>query len=101
MKPLKGNLYEDRSQEWKEVREAVKAAEDCRPYLTRSKAGNYCCPICGSGTGPNGTGALKYYEKSNSCSCFACPTKLEGADPSKKSMKHDSIELYMLSLIHI
>lgn len=95
MKPLKGSLYEDKSQEWKEVREAVKAAEDCLPYLTKSKLGNYECPFCGSGTGPNGTGALKYYKKSNSCGCFACPTKLPGADPSKQSIKHDSIELYM------
>lgn len=43
-------------------------------HLERSrKAGKnmYCCPICGSGTGRNGTGALKFYPDSNRVICEA------------------------------
>ena len=45
---------------------------DCRRYLTKSKYGNYICPICGSGEGANHTGAVKYYEKTNTGYCHAC-----------------------------
>lgn len=39
--------------------------------LTRSKSGMYCCPICGSGTGKNKTGALKIYKDTNRVRCYA------------------------------
>lgn len=38
--------------------------------LEKSKHGMYCCPFCGSGNGPNGTGAVKIYE--NRMQCFSC-----------------------------
>lgn len=36
-----------------------------------SKSGLYNCPLCGSGTGPNGTGAFSIYEGTH-WKCFAC-----------------------------
>lgn len=40
--------------------------------LTRSQgASMYCCPICGSGTGPKKTGALKVDTRTNRVMCFA------------------------------
>lgn len=56
----------------KKARDYIKANVDCRQFLEKSKYGNYCCPFCGSGTGPNGTGALKYNEKANNVFCFSC-----------------------------
>lgn len=32
----------------------------------------YCCIYCGSGTGKNGTGAVKYYKDTNTCYCHSC-----------------------------
>lgn len=43
----------------------------------------YICPFCGSGNGSNGTGALKYYSKTNDCYCFSC------------NKKYDIFDLYM------
>jgi replicative DNA helicase len=56
----------------KKARDYIKVNVDCRQFLEKSKYGNYCCPFCGSGTGPNGTGALKYNEKANNVFCFSC-----------------------------
>lgn len=57
------------------ARDYIKIHVDCRQFLEKSKYGNYCCPFCGSGTGPNGTGALKYNEKANNVFCFSCQQK--------------------------
>ena len=55
--------------------------EKIKPYLldyvneitTKSKGKDqYVCPLCGSGTGHNGTGAFTVYPESNSYFCFAC-----------------------------
>ena len=40
--------------------------------LEKSKGGLFCCPSCGSGTGKNHTGALKYYEDTHRVLCFSC-----------------------------
>ena len=40
--------------------------------LTKSSGGKYCCPICGSGTGKKGTGALTIYKDTNMWRCFSC-----------------------------
>lgn len=50
----------------------VKQNLSCSQYLTRSKSGLYCCPKCGSGTGPHATGAVKLYPVSNTWYCHAC-----------------------------
>lgn len=58
----------DREQAKQEIRSRVR----CTDYLTKSKYGNYCCPLCGSGKGQHGTGAVKYYQDSNTWHCHAC-----------------------------
>lgn len=57
----------DRENARQEIRSRVK----CTDYLQKSKSGMYCCPFCGSGTGPHGTGALKVYP-TNTWTCHAC-----------------------------
>ena len=40
---------------------------------TKSKGRNqYICPICGSGTGNNHTGAFTFYPENNKYYCFSC-----------------------------
>jgi len=61
------------------TREEARADINRRPILDfvtleRSrKAGRdmYCCPVCKSGTGKNGTGALRIYQDSNRVQCFS------------------------------
>ena len=75
---------------WRTAAEAIKASVDCRKYLTKSQSGLYNCPFCGSGTnGNNNTGALKYYETTNTWACFAC--KANGAG----KFTGDVIDLYI------
>lgn len=42
--------------------------------ITRKSSGKnqYICPICGSGTGNNHTGAFTFYPENNTYYCFAC-----------------------------
>ena len=54
------------------AKEEIRSRIDCRKYLEKSKSGMYCCPFCKSGTGPKGTGAVKYHEDTNTCHCFSC-----------------------------
>ena len=44
---------------------------DYVPQLTRSKSGLYVCPICHSGTGPKGTGALQISKDGKHITCYA------------------------------
>lgn len=46
---------------------------DFVPIQRSKKAGKnmYICPVCGSGTGKNGTGACHYYEDTKRIICFA------------------------------
>ena len=64
------------------AKDIIKTRFKCEQLLTPSKSGMYNCPFCGSGTGPNGTGALKVYD-TNTWTCHGC----------KKS--GDVIDLYM------
>lgn len=76
MKPFKNyeesraakTVYELRD----EAAKAIKRQIPCTDYLTKSKHGNYICPFCGSGTGANKSGALKYHEDENRVYCFSC-----------------------------
>lgn len=54
-----------------EAKQAIKERISCTLYLIKSKNGLYCCPFCGSGTGRNGTGALKLYD-TNTWTCHSC-----------------------------
>lgn len=38
----------------------------------RAGAGMYVCPLCGSGKGEHGTGALKLYTETDTFSCYSC-----------------------------
>lgn len=53
------------------AKEQIKLKISCLEYLEKSQAGNYICPVCGSGTGKNKTGALNYYPKTNTWTCFS------------------------------
>lgn len=73
-----------------QARQEIRAQKDCRERLEPSKNGLYCCKLCGSGHGKNGTGAVKYYPQTNTWYCFACSNeKLNGR-------QGDSIDLYMI-----
>ena len=58
--------------EREQARQEVRSRISCTEYLTKSKSGMYCCPKCGSGTGKNATGAVKYYTDTNTWYCHAC-----------------------------
>lgn len=60
-----------------QAKEIIKRDVSCTDYLEQSKNNMYCCPICHSGHGNNGTGAVKYYPATNTWHCHACN---EGGD---------------------
>ena len=69
--------------------EEIRRQYDCRQFLQKSKSGLYCCPFCGSGSGRNGTGAMKYYPETNTCACFAgC-----AVDSGQKGKSYDVLDL--------
>lgn len=58
--------------EREQAKQEIKRSISCKDYLQKSKGGNNNCPFCGSGTGPHGTGALHFYPKTNTFTCFHC-----------------------------
>ncbi len=68
-----------------EIKEAIKRSIKCTDYLEKSRNNLYCCPVCNSGHGQNGTGAVKYYPDTNTWTCHAC-----GAG-------HDVIDAYTMT----
>ena len=54
------------------ARQTIRSRISCTEYLQKSKSGLYECPFCGSGSGSNGTGAVKYYDVTNTWHCFSC-----------------------------
>ena len=54
------------------ARQEIRSRISCKDFLEKSKSGLFCCPFCGSGNGPSGTGALKVYEDTNTWTCFSC-----------------------------
>lgn len=54
------------------AKEEIKKQIRCTDYLEKSKNGMYCCPLCHSGHGTHGTGAVKYYSDTNTWHCHAC-----------------------------
>lgn len=71
----------------KEAKAEIRKHLDCRKYLERAKRGGYVCPFCGSGSGPHGTGAVKYYPETNTCACHACP------EPGQQARAFDVFDL--------
>ena len=84
----------------REEREQAREEFNSRPELVlslleKSKGANqYKCPYCNSGTGKNGTGALKYYPGTKSFYCFACETKNPGEG---FALKQDVLGAYRLT----
>jgi replicative DNA helicase len=60
------------------ARQKIRSMVSCKDYLEKSQKGNYCCPFCASGTGPNRSGALQYYENTNTWHCFSCNRSGDG-----------------------
>lgn len=57
------------------LKELIRQSFDCTKYLKKSKGNDmFCCPACGSGCGPNGTGAVHYYANSRRWYCHRCRT---------------------------
>ncbi len=50
----------------------IKADFPMENLLEKSQNNLYCCPFCGSGHGPNRTGALQVYRDNNSFQCHKC-----------------------------
>lgn len=94
-------------EEEENFRDAVKAEAQRRPcteLLKKSKHGNYCCPACGSGTGKNGTGAVKYYSDTNKWYCHKCETGGDYLDIiglEYGMTEYDDILLKAAELFHI
>lgn len=68
----------------------IKRRVPCTDFLTPSKNGMFCCPVCGSGTGKKKTGALKYFEEENVCACYG-----KCAPTGKKCKVYDVFDIYM------
>lgn len=57
------------------LKDFIRQTFDCTKYLKKSKSNDmFCCPACGSGYGPNGTGAVRYYKGSRRWYCHRCGT---------------------------
>ena len=61
-------------------REEARQAINSQPltnfiHLEKSRSGMYCCPVCGSGTGPRKSGALKLYPDNRVC-CYSSGCQL-------------------------
>jgi replicative DNA helicase len=82
--------YDELKEKMQEAKEEIKRRVSCKPYLHKAKHGGMICPFCGSGTGKDGTGALKYYEASNSWVCHSDKCKQAGG----KHRTGDVIDLH-------
>ncbi len=71
-----------------EAKEEIKRRVKCTDFLTKAKKSGYVCPVCGSGSHGEGTGAVKYYEQTNTWACHACEKE------TGKKMGGDVIRLY-------
>ena len=71
-----------------EIRDRIKAQISCLEFIEKAPKGGFICPFCKSGTGRNKTGALKYYEDSNTIACFAgC------REPDERAHRYDVLDL--------
>lgn len=66
-----------------------------KDYLIPAKnKGSYLCPVCGSGTGPNKTGAMHLNPDQIHCKCFSCGFYGDIFDLFGAQHKLDSSEAY-------
>lgn len=71
------------------AKETIKRQISVRKYLKKAEQGSYCCPFCGSGTHKGGTGALAYYEDTNTVHCFSCGKTADSIDIFMEGMGCD------------
>ncbi len=76
---------------WQEAKGIIQSRYPIRSLLRPSRYGQWCCPVCGSGDGPHGTGAVKLYESENAVDCFGRCASAAG----KKARRYDVIDIYM------
>lgn len=70
---LSSTLTTEEYRAWRDaVRERAKIQIPCTNYLQKARNGGYICPSCKSGTGDDGTGAVKYYPETNTYHCHKC-----------------------------
>lgn len=74
-----------------QAKQEIKRGISCLQYLEPSKNGMYCCPLCGSGKGNHGTGAVKYYKDTNTWYCHGCSNEDLQGRPG------DAIDLYRIA----
>lgn len=82
--------YDELKEKMQNAKEEIKRCVSCQPYLSKARHGGYICPFCGSGTGKEGTGALKYYEKTNTWVCHSDKCK----QPNGNHRTGDVIDLH-------
>lgn len=85
-------IFENLDMDRERAREEIKGRlrEYVESITERSKGANmYVCPLCGSGTGPNGTGAFSI--KDESWHCFSCE---EGGDIFDLIGKYENLAEY-------
>ena len=57
---------------YEQAKETIKTGISCLDYLEKAPRSGYICPECGSGTGAHKTGAVRYYDDTNTWYCHAC-----------------------------
>lgn len=55
-----------------QIKNEVRQRISCVSYLEKARGSGYCCPKCNSGHGSNGSGAVKYYQDTNTWYCHKC-----------------------------
>lgn len=67
------------------AKELIKDRISCAEFLEKSQRGNFCCPFCGSGKGPDKSGALKAYPETKDFYCFSCGKRGDAIDLYQKA----------------
>lgn len=60
-----------------DMKARINAGIDISGFFKKAKHGGYICPACGSGSGKNGTGAIKIYKDTNTAFCHACGERFD------------------------
>ena len=65
-----------------EAKETIRRELSCLDYLKPGRKSGLSCPFsdCRSGQKNNGTGAVKYYPETNTCTCFSCGKSFDVLD---------------------
>ena len=73
-----------------EATRIIKSSKKCTDYLKKNNGSSlYNCLFCGSGQGKSHTGAVKYYQNTNTCHCFSCDKTFDVFDLEANKMNLD------------